>query len=260
MSAVPSRIAAAVCSIALVGVTGLACAQDVPPIGFKKTLENESDKSPDRTPASEAFLIRAYPETDIPTDASFAAISGWSKLNAGAHSSGSWQLIGPSKATYPSVLNPFLFDGAQYVASGRVTAMAISPTCTQARCTLYIAAAGGGVWRTDKALTGSNWQFTSGSFGTNAIGSLLMDKGDPSGNTLYAGTGEPNASGDSEAGVGIYKTTDGSDTWMLLAGSQLFATRSISKIVPLAGHLYVGIARGVRGVSSVTGGAISRTA
>ena len=142
MSAVPSRIAAAVCSIALLGVTGLACAQDVPPIGFKKTLENESDKSPDRTPASEAFLIRAYPETDIPTDASFAAISGWSKLNAGAHSSGSWQLIGPSKATYPSVLNPFLFDGAQYVASGRVTAMAISPNCTQSKCTLYIAAAG----------------------------------------------------------------------------------------------------------------------
>src|SRR4051812_19961315 len=81
MSVVPSRITAVVCSIALLGVAGLSCAQDIPPIGFKKTLENESDKSPDRTPASEAFLIRAYPETDIPTDASFAAISGWSKLN-----------------------------------------------------------------------------------------------------------------------------------------------------------------------------------
>src|SRR3989442_1322382 len=84
-----------------------------------------------------------------------------------------------------------VFVAAQYVASGRVTAMALAPTCTHSKCTLYVAAAGGGVWRTDKALTGSNWQFISGSFGTNAIGSLLMDPNDPSGNTIYAGTGEP---------------------------------------------------------------------
>src|SRR5204862_4185838 len=127
----------------------------------------------------------AYPGTEIPGEATLAAQAGWRALNAGTHSSGAWQLIGPSKAQYPAVLNPFLFDGAQYVASGRVTAMAISSTCTQAKCTLYVAAAGGGVWRTDKALTGSNWQFTSGSFGTNAIGSLLIDPNDSSGNTVY---------------------------------------------------------------------------
>src|SRR5262245_37635361 len=159
-------------SLALATTVGPAWAQD---IGFKKEREAEGDRAPDKTPAAEAFLIRAYPETDIPPSASLAALTGWSALNAGAHSAGSWRLIGPSKATYPGVLNPFLFDGAQYVASGRVTAMAISPTCTQGKCTLYVAAAGGGVWRTDKALNGSNWQFTSGSFGTNAIGSLLID-------------------------------------------------------------------------------------
>ena len=38
---------------------------------------------------------------------------------------GAWESIGPSKATYPAVLNPFL-DGGQYRASGRVTAMAIA--------------------------------------------------------------------------------------------------------------------------------------
>ena len=36
-------------------------------------------------------------------------------------------------------------------------------------------------------------------------------------NTLYAGTGEPNASGDSEAGFGIYKSTNGGNTWTHLA-------------------------------------------
>src|SRR5262245_53522804 len=133
------------------------------------------DRSTDYSPAVESYLLRAYPEAEVPGDATLAAIEGWGRLNAGSHAPGSWQLIGPSKATYPAALNPFLFDGAQYVTSGRVTAMAIAPTCTAARCTLYVAAAGGGVWRTDKALNGSNWQFTSGSFGTNAIGSLLID-------------------------------------------------------------------------------------
>jgi hypothetical protein len=136
--------------------------------------------------------------------------------------------------------------------------MAISPACTQSKCALYVAAAGGGVWRTDKALTGSNWQFISGSFGTNAIGSLLMDPSDPSGNTLYAGTGEPNASNDSEAGVGIYKTTNGGQTWTLVAGSDIFFQRAIGQMAfDNAGNLLVPIASAVRGVSSVTSGASS---
>jgi hypothetical protein len=213
---------------------------------------------PDNTPDVEAYQLRAYPETEIPGDATLAAKAGWAALNASAHSAGGWELIGPSKATYPAVLNPFLFDGAQYVASGRVTAMAISPTCTHSKCTLYVAAAGGGVWRTDKALNGSNWEFVSGSFGINAIGSLLIDPGDPSGNTLYAGTGEPNASADSEAGVGIYKTTDGGQTWTLVPGSDIFFQRGIGQMaLDNGGNLLVPVASAVRGISSVSSGAVS---
>src|SRR6185436_7681774 len=109
-------------------------------------------RSADYSAAVEAYLLRAYPEAEVPGEATLAARAGWTTLNASTHSGGAWQLIGPSKATYPAVLNPFLFDGAQYVAAGRVTAMAIAPTCTASRCVLYVAAAGGGVWRTDKAL------------------------------------------------------------------------------------------------------------
>jgi hypothetical protein len=256
-----SRIAAALVAVlfGMAGIAGPTWADELPTIGDKKGAPDESDsRSPDSTPGVEAYLLRAYPETEVPGDATLAARSGWAALNANAHSTGGWQLIGPSKATYPAVLNPFLFDGAQYVTSGRVTAMAISPTCTQSKCTLYVAAAGGGVWRTDKALTGSNWQFTSSSFGTNAIGSLLMDPSDPSGNTLYAGTGEPNASGDSEAGVGIYKTTDGGQTWTLVPGSDVFFQRAIGQMAfDNAGNLLVPIASAVRGISSVSSGAVS---
>jgi hypothetical protein len=235
---------------------------DVQPGDNKRALigPNES-RWPDYTPEVEAYLLRAYPAAEVPGEATLNARNGWVALNASAPSAGSWQLIGPSKATYPAVLNPFLFDGAQYVASGRVTAMAIAPTCTQSQCTLYVAAAGGGVWRTDKALQGSNWRFVSGGFGINAIGSLLIDPKDASGNTLYAGTGEPNASGDSEAGVGIYKTTDGGQTWTLVPGSDIFFQRAIGQMAfDNAGNLLVPIASAIRGVSSVTSGASSSAA
>jgi len=229
-----------------------------PGINAEATIGSAENRLPDNTAEVEAYALRAYPDTEVPGDATLAARAGWSALSASAHSTGSWQLIGPSKATYPQVLTPFLFDGAQYVASGRVTAMAIAPTCTNNRCVLYVAAAGGGVWRTDKALNGSNWTFVSGSFGINAIGSLLLDPNDASGNTVYAGTGEPNASGDSEAGVGIYKTTDGGATWTLVPGSDIFFQRAIGQMAfDNAGNLLVPIASSVRGVSSVTSGAVS---
>jgi len=62
-----------------------------------------------------------------------------------------------------------------------------------------------------------HWDYISGTFGTNAIRNAVIDPTDSSGNTLYAGTGEPNTSADSEAGVGIYKTTNGGNTWTKLA-------------------------------------------
>ncbi|MEP6801951.1 MAG: hypothetical protein ABJC07_08445, partial [Acidobacteriota bacterium] len=78
----------------------------------------------DSSPDIEAYLQRAYPADEVPMEATIAAQNGWAALNASAHSAGSWQLIGPNKATYPGVLNSFLGDGAPYVTAGRVTAMA----------------------------------------------------------------------------------------------------------------------------------------
>jgi hypothetical protein len=215
-------------------------------------------RNPDATPEVEAYLLRAYPATDIPTDSSFAARTGWASLNADPHSGGTWQLLGPSQATQPGVLNS-LGDFATVVTAGRVTTMAIGPTCSEDRCTIYVAAAGGGVWRTRNGLDDHpDWRFLSASFGTNAMGSLLIDPSDSSGNTIYAGTGEPNASVDSEAGVGIYKSTDGGRSWSLVPGSDIFFQRSIGQLAfDNAGNLLVPIASGVRGVNSTDGGVLS---
>ena len=115
------------------------------------------------------------------------------------------------------------------------------------------------MWRTDDALASRPvWKAVNEGLGTNAIGSLMLDPTDPTGRTIYAGTGEPNGSSDSEAGLGLYRSTNGGDTWQLVRGSQAAALdRSIASIAidPRDGdHLYIGVAVARHGMASVWGG------
>ncbi len=226
--------------------------------------------------AEEDYAKRAFPATDIPVALRRNAHAAWASVRArsgraGANVLGAWTLAGPSISNFPDILT---FTGTAYTTSGRITALAIGPTCTSGNCALWVGAAGGGVWRTNNALSGSgpSWTFVSGSFATNAIGTLTYDAAT---STLYAGTGEPNASGDSEAGFGIYKSTDNGNTWTHLAANTsvplmptscgdapaytgpAFDGRAISSIVVSGSTMYVGSTRAVRGVSSVTGGTVS---
>ena len=238
-------------------------------VGNKRTLPGlDRDHGPFLA-AVEDYLHRAYPAKYVPMQATLNAIASFRNVRATSMlmrrpAPGTWQLVGPSHANVPDILT---FSGTDYTASGRVTALAIDPNCSRRRCRVWVGAAGGGIWKTDNALSGSgsNWTFVSDNFGTNAIGTLTYDAEN---DVLYAGTGEPNASGDSEAGLGIYKSLDGGNTWTLLPSQTTvgmysgpaFDGRSISSIVvdPTdPDHLYVGSARGVRGISSVTGGGTS---
>lgn len=225
----------------------------------KEAKAGIANEGPNGTYEAEQAELRAYPADEVPAEVTLNSINTFQSLKKKGKAVGQWQPIGPDQAKYPAVLDVFLFDGAEYTASGRVTAMAIAPSCANPKCRLYIGAAGGGVWVTDKALDGNaTWSFIGGSLPSNAVGSLLLDPNDASGNTVYLGTGEPNASGDSEAGVGIFKTTDGGSTWTLVPGSDIFYQRSIGQMAfDNAGKLLVPIASGVRGISSVTSGASS---
>ena len=147
--------------------------------------------------AEAAYALRAAGGAYVPFALTRNAHRAWANAKGRAAAKGpqapgaggTWTLAGPSSENFPDVLT---FSGAAYTTSGRITALAIDPGCSQTRCRVWAAAAGGGVWRTDNALQGSGvrWTFVSGSFATNAIGTLTYDAAH---NTLYAGTGEPNA-------------------------------------------------------------------
>ena len=147
------------------------------------------------------------------------------------------------------------------VVAGRVNALVVDPQCGTAGngCRMWMGASGGGVWRTpDATVADPQWTFVSGDIPSNVIGSLALDPNDAAGNTIYAGTGDPNG-GVAEAGVGLYKSTDGGDHWSLVTGSRAFAMdRSIASIAILPGNpnaIYMGTGNGTFGNGVVRGGA-----
>lgn len=217
---------------------------------------------------TESFMALAYPDTDIPLERLEAARAAAKRIAGKNFPTGkgrpdTWVTVGPSNALYPSTQfrNSFGYVPNDYVAAGRTTAVAIDPNCHNGNCRLWVYAAGGGVWRTKNALNGQpNWQFLSGEFGMNSGSSITLDPNDPTGDTLYVGTGEANVSGDSAAGVGMYKSTDGGDTWTGPLGASVFAGRAIGSIAvdpSNASTIYAGTTRGVAGVSSVAGGGVT---
>ncbi len=109
----------------------------------------------------------------------------------------------------------FLYVPNAYVAGGRTTTIAIADHCKPGHCEAYITPAGGGVWTTKNGLAGTpHWEYLGGPLGINSAGSVTIDPNDPTGKTVYVGTGEANICGSGcVAGVGIYKSTNGGQTW-----------------------------------------------
>lgn len=239
------------------------------------------------------FAALAYPDVDVPLARLDEARRAFRRVMGKGFGRGgrreSWVSVGPSQALYPftSLRNSASYVPNAYVAGGRATALAIDPNCGRrggwgddgeddddpdrlfkgdrdgrgGRCRLWMFAAGGGVWRTDNALSPRpRWRFLSASFAMNSGSALALDPNDPDGNTIYAGTGEANASADSAAGVGLYKSTNGGNTWTGPIGGAVFGGRAIGSIAIVPGSpntIYVSTTRGVAGVSSVSGGVVS---
>jgi hypothetical protein len=238
------------------------------PLGMRRRLEKSRRAVPGtgEGPASSAaewkFVRRAYPDTDISVDkieGARAAHAAQLEMNVGdsaTSAAATWTPLGPTSALIPSSI---LSHPNDYFAGGRTTGLAIDPVCIPGHCRLWAAAAGGGVWRTDNALKSQPiWTYLSGSFGINATGSIVLDPNNS--NVVWVGTGEENSSADSGAGVGLYKSTDGGDTWTGPIGKSAFNARAIGSIVidpTNSNTIYAATARAYRGISSTIGGVLS---
>jgi hypothetical protein len=220
--------------------------------------------------AEAAFLERAYPASTISVtqmSRARAAFTATTKraFPLGKPQPGAWASVGPSQALYPfeDLRNSFNYVPNAYIAGGRTTDSAIAPNCRPGACRMYIAVAGGGMWRTSNALaTDVKWQYLGGPLGINATGSVAIDQNDPTGNTVYLGTGEANICGSGcVAGTGLYKSTDGGTTWSNAIGTQYFAGNGIGDIIIKPGDpntLYVGVTTALRGMTSVCCSGVTR--
>src|SRR5437870_252311 len=224
--------------------------------------------------AQEDYDNRAYPKKWIGAAQQLAAANAAKAIaNLPPATPASWQNLGPSGVPADAiVVNESTAGTSATVFGGRTTAIAVAPTCNSSSCVVFIGAAGGGAWKTSNALASTpSWSPANNGIPSNAIGSLVFDPNDAKGNTLYAGTGEPNGSGDSEAGVGLYKSTDGGASWSLVTGSTASTApcasgtgtcpvatgRSIGAIAidpANANHIFIGTDVARHGSSSLNGG------
>ena len=168
-------------------------------------------------PSQESYDQRAYPREAIATTQQQAAqraglaatqrartAEGRGVLNhaLGASATNSWLPVGPEGGLQ---VPQSTYTGQPAFVSGRATSLAVGDTCTPSSCLLFVGTAGGGVWRTTNALaTIPTWTAIGKDIPSTAIGSLTRT----SDGTLFVGTGEPNGSGDSEAGLGLFKSSD----------------------------------------------------
>ena len=165
-------------------------------------------------PPQEAYENRAYPATRVAYAQSIAR-TGVQPDRREVEDGPDGDRVQRLEERRARTLNVSLFGTQTYGAADAVVgprdrAGVVLPEEEEAaRSTSALPAAASGS-RPTRWRRSPTWKQISDSwFATTSIGTITIDPTDPTGNTIYVGTGEPNGSSDSEAGVGVYKSTDG---------------------------------------------------
>ncbi len=110
------------------------------------------------------------------------------------------------------IVDPALFSGMEFrligpFRGGRSTAVTGIPGKP---LTFFQGTTGGGMWKTTDA--GETWENISDDFfEVSSIGAVEVAASDP--NVVYVGTGSAGIRGNVQTGRGVYRSTDGGDTW-----------------------------------------------
>ena len=131
----------------------------------------------------------------------------------------------PARTQEPAERQPF--DALHFrsigpaVTGGRIQDLEIDP---KNPAVLYVGAATGGIWKsTNKGVT---WTSVFDHQPDNTFGALAIFERDS--HIVWAGTGEQNNRQSSSWGGGVYRSTNGGDSWTYLG---LHDTRSIGRVV-----------------------------
>jgi photosystem II stability/assembly factor-like uncharacterized protein len=151
------------------------------------------------------------------------ALSGFSPLQASdgkkTHAEQSAEKSGPMKAETFSGLA--LRGIGPAMVSGRITDLAVHPTN---KSIWYVAAAVGGLWKTNNA--GTTWAPIFDDQGSFSLGCVTLDPNNPL--VVWVGSGENNSQRSVAYGDGVYRSLDGGTTWTNMG---LKHSEHISKIV-----------------------------
>jgi len=115
-------------------------------------------------------------------------------------------------AKQPELMAPATFSGLTLrsigpaVTSGRIADIAISPDAPD---TWWVASASGGVWKSGNS--GITWTPVFDGQASYSIGCVTVDPNNP--NAVWVGTGENNSQRSVSYGDGVYKSTDGGQSW-----------------------------------------------
>jgi len=126
----------------------------------------------------------------------------------------------------PSAITPALYSDMRWrligpFLGGRTVAVAGVPTLPNVA---YVGATDGGVWRTENY--GLTWAPVFDGQDTQSIGAIAVAPTDAS--LIYVGSGEGLRRPDLSTGDGVYKSTDGANTWTHLG---LRDSQQIAKII-----------------------------
>ena len=169
--------------------------------GFKKEKEEGNPAAPYDLFAQ----TRAYPDAvfDVKAFEDVMTSASSQNKNSNASSFGTWQIEGPTNI------------------GGRITCVAVSPTNSNV---ILIGTPGAGIYKTTNG--GATWAPVFDSKPFLYIGAIAFDPNNAS--IVYAGTGDPDVPFTVFIGDGMYKSTDGGNTWTNIG---LTSTKIINKIV-----------------------------
>ncbi len=176
-------------------------------LGCHKDYKSKISKSPKKMPFDYMFMQRAFPNGKIKSDALKKAVKFKKSMTKNKQSSSSafWEFVGPENI------------------GGRITDIEIPVDQSQV---YYVGTASGGVFKTTDG--GVSWNPIFDDEESLSIGDIEISKNNS--NTIWVGTGEPNAGGSSLTydGNGVYQSTNAGLTWN---NKGLNNVGSISKIL-----------------------------